>query len=266
MFRVSCQAVCKYPSRGASMSIAKAFAGVQKSFRMKRMRRFAAAFPLTKTVRILDVGGTSEIWQLLNLSRDQKSDQKVVMINMPRAGSDVNSGNLQHVYGDGCNLPFADQSFDIAFSNSVIEHVGDADAQRRFADEIRRSAKGYWVQTPNRYFPIEPHLLTPFVHLLPRAWAAPIVRRFTVWQFLFRPTEDRRHFYVEHFLADIRLLSAREMQRLFPDAVILRERFLFLTKSLVAYRAQHRDAPHPDTRREAGECAPAESATRKASG
>lgn|SRR6185437_2851035 len=238
------------------MSIAKAFAGVQKSFRMKRMRRFAAAFPLTKTIRILDVGGTSEIWQLLNLS----AHQKVVMVNMPRAGSDVNSGSLEHVYGDGCNLPFGDQSFDVAFSNSVIEHVGDNDTQRRFAEEIRRSAKGYWVQTPNRYFPIEPHLLTPLVHLLPRAWAAPIVRRFTVWQLLFRPTEDRRRFYIEHFLADIRLLSAQDMQRLFPDAVILREKFLFLTKSLVAYRS-----PRPDTRREAGECAPAESVTRKAS-
>jgi hypothetical protein len=224
------------------------------------MRRFAAAFSLTKTIRILDVGGTSEIWELLNLSEGGK----VVMINMPRAGSDVNSGILEHVYGDGCKLPFADQSFDIAFSNSVIEHVGDADAQKRFAEEIRRSAKGYWVQTPNRYFPIEPHLLTPFVHLLPRAWAAAVVRRFTVWQFLFRPTEDRRHFYVEHFLADIRLLSAREMQWLFPDAVILRERFLFLTKSLMAYRAP--PSAHLDTHREADEGAPEESVTRKASG
>lgn len=205
------------------------------------------------------MGGTAEIWQLLNLSEGAK----VVVLNEPRAGSDT------AVYGDGCNLPFADQSFDIAFSNSVIEHVGDAGAQRRFAAEIRRSARGYWVQTPNRYFPIEPHLLTPFVHLLPRAWAAPIVRRFTVWQWLFRPTEDRRRFYIEHFLADIRLLSARDMQRLFPDAVILREKFLFLTKSLVAYRAplcSNRDARDRDTHREAGEGAPEESATRKASG
>jgi hypothetical protein len=237
------------------MSIAEAFAHVQKSFRMKRMRRFAAAFPLTKTIRILDVGGTAEIWQLLNLSEGAG----VVVLNMPRAGIDP----ATTVYGDGCNLPFADRSFDIAFSNSVIEHVGDAEAQQRFASEIRRSAKGYWVQTPNRYFPIEPHLLTPFVHLLPRAWAAPIVRRFTVWQLLFRPTEDRRRFYVEHFLADIRLLSARDMQRFFPDAVILRERFLFLTKSLVAYRAPA--STNPDTHREAGEDAPAESVTRKAS-
>lgn len=232
------------------MSIAKAFYGVQKSFRMKRMRRFAAAFSLTKPIRILDVGGTPEIWQLLNLS----GSSKVIVMNMPRTGPGSS------VYGDGCNLPFADQSFDIAFSNSVIEHVGDAGAQKRFADEMRRAARGYWVQTPNRYFPIEPHLLTPFVHWLPRAWSAKIVRRFTVWQILFRPTEDRRRFYIEHFLADIQLLSASDMQRLFPDAVILREKFLFLTKSLVAYRA-----PHRDRRRESGEFAPEELVTRRAS-
>jgi hypothetical protein len=41
---------------------------------------------------------------------------------------------------------------------------------------------------------------------------------------------------VEHFISDIRLLSAADMRRLFPDAVILRERFLLFTKSLVAYR------------------------------
>jgi SAM-dependent methyltransferase len=157
---------------------------------------------------------------------------------MPRAGQAGESGHarLEHVHGDGCHLPFADKAFDIVFSNSVIEHVGGPEAQARFAREIIRAGRGYWVQTPNRYFPVETHLLTPFVHLLPRTWRAFIVRRFTVWQWIHRPDPEAKRYYIEHFVSDIRLLSAVEIQHLFPDAVILRERFLGFTKSLVAYR------------------------------
>ena len=214
------------------MSLPEWLAGVQKSFRAKRMRRFAAAFPLMKNIRILDVGGSPEIWRLL------PGVPSVVLLNMPRAdeGRKSVAAGLEYVHGDGCHLPFADQSFDIVFSNSVIEHVGGPAAQDRFAREVMRTGRSYWVQTPNRYFPIETHLLTPLVHLLPPAWRGPIVRRFTVWQWIHRPAADEKRFYIEHFVADIRLLSAREMQRLFPDAVILRERFLGFTKSLIAYR------------------------------
>jgi SAM-dependent methyltransferase len=214
------------------MSLPERLATIQKSFRMKRMRRFEAAFSLTKRRRILDVGGTPGIWKLL------PREYSVVMVNMPRADESRESAaaGIGYVHGDGCNLPFADQSFDIVFSNSVIEHVGGPDAQARFAREILRTGSGYWVQTPNRYFPVETHLLTPLVHLLPQSWRAYIVRRFTVWQWINRPTEDEKRYYIEHFVSDIHLLSAGEMQRLFPDAVILRERFLLFTKSLIAYR------------------------------
>jgi 2-polyprenyl-3-methyl-5-hydroxy-6-metoxy-1,4-benzoquinol methylase len=68
--------------------------------------------------------------------------------------------------------PSAARSFDIVFSNSVIEHVGDAESQQQFAHEIARVGRAYWVQTPNRRFPVEPHLLTPFLHFLPTRWSA----------------------------------------------------------------------------------------------
>jgi SAM-dependent methyltransferase len=231
------------------MSIAQRLAAVQKSFRMKRMRRFVSVFPVTRDWRVLDVGGTPDIWALLGTSGLGTSGApSLVILNMPRAGQVGEPGQprlkhavLNHVHGDGCHLPFADKSFDIVFSNSVIEHVGGPEAQTRFAREIVRTGRGYWVQTPNRYFPVETHLLTPFVHLLPRSWRAFIVRRFTVWQWINRPDAESKRFYIEHFVSDIRLLSADEMQRLFPDAVILRERFLGFTKSLVAYRLPEGD-------------------------
>ena len=118
----------------------------------------------------------------------------------------------------------------------MIEHVGDAASQERFAREVARVGRAYWVQTPNRWFPVEQHLLTPLVHWLPKRWQGAIVRRGTVWSALTRPSPDRREFYIEHFLHDIRLLSFRQVQRLFPGARIVRERFLGITKSLIACR------------------------------
>jgi hypothetical protein len=217
------------------MSIPERLVRVQKSFRKRRMQRFGSVFSFSRHPRILDVGGTPEIWALLPLPEASR----VVLLNMPRADArrESTAAGLEYVHGDGCRLPFADRAFDIVFSNSVIEHVGCQNAQERFALEVARVGRGYWVQTPNRYFPIETHLLTPMVHLLPRTWRAFVVRRFTVWQWIHRPAVDEKRFYVEHFISDIRLLTANDMQRLFPDAVILRERFLMFTKSLIAYRA-----------------------------
>jgi hypothetical protein len=160
-------------------------------------------------------------------------------LNMPRAQADLSGSGRPvptWVAGDGRALPFRDAAFDVVFSNSVIEHVGDAASQQLFALEVARVGRAYWVQTPNRWFPVEQHLLTPLVHWLPQSWQAAIVRRGTVWSALTRPTPDRRDFYIEHFLRDIRLLSYREVARLFPGARIIRERFLGATKSLIAYR------------------------------
>src|SRR5580658_3618505 len=145
-----------------------------RRFRERRMRLFAQEFEITGETRVLDVGGTPELWGLL------PGRPRVTILNLPRASPGRSSCDL--VFASGCALPFADRSFDIVFSNSVIEHVGDPARQQRFADEIRRVARRYWVQTPNRWFPIEPHLLTPLVHFLPRSWQRPIVRRMTVWQ------------------------------------------------------------------------------------
>lgn len=200
---------------------------LSRRFRRKRMERFAHACGLTVETRVLDIGGTPECWDLIGLR------PRLVLLNTPRARDDL-AGAASWVAGDGRALPFRDGAFDLVFSNSVIEHVGDAASQRRFAGEVARVGRAYWVQTPNRWFPVEQHLLTPLVHWLPRAWQRAVVPRFTVWAALVRVTPDRRRFYLEHYLRDVRLLGARELAALFPGARLIRERFCGVTKSLIA--------------------------------
>ncbi|MGO9240656.1 MAG: methyltransferase domain-containing protein [Bryobacteraceae bacterium] len=195
------------------------------------MQRLAAAFPLRADWLVLDVGGTPDIWALCPVR------PRLVLLNTPRsAEGEPAAPGAAVVFGDGRRLPFADHSFDLAFTNSVIEHVGDEASQLQFANEIRRVGKRYWVQTPNRWFPVEQHLWTPFVHFLPRRLQRAIVPRFSVWRFVARAREDQRRYYLDHYLSTVRLLSARDLRRLFPDARVIRERLLGLSKSLVAAR------------------------------
>ena len=193
------------------------------------MRRFAREFAVTPATRILDVGGAPDTWELL------AENPQVTLLNTPRTKEEM-SRAAGWVAGDGRALPFADGAFDIVFSNSVIEHVGDWASQQRFAGEVMRVGRGFWVQTPNRRFPVEQHLLTPLVHWLPPAWQGRIVKRGTVWEWITRPAPDRREFYLRHYLDEVRLLDARQVSQLFPGAAILRERFFGWTKSLVAMK------------------------------
>ncbi|HVS51834.1 MAG TPA: class I SAM-dependent methyltransferase [Opitutaceae bacterium] len=211
------------------MNIHSLYARLSPFFRRRRRRRFFALVAPRAGERVLDVGGTADFWRdgglrasLTLLNRDATAD---------RAGG-APGEKIVFVVGDGCALPFRDGEFDVVFSNSVIEHVGSWERQQAFAAEARRVGRRLWVQTPARGFFIEPHLLAPFIHWLPRAWQRRLVRNFTVRGWLERPDAAA----VEAFLDEVRLLTFREMQALFPDCAIRRERFLGLTKSYLAVR------------------------------
>jgi hypothetical protein len=201
-----------------------------RHFRAQRMRRFECTFALTPRTRVLDVGGSALIWRYASIQ------PRLTILNLPAALAPT-AEHVDFVAGDGAMLPFRDNAFDIVFSNSVIEHLATHSARQRFAREVARVAPAYWVQTPNRRFPLEMHLMLPGVHFLPKNWQRPIVRRFTIWQLLAHPSRAQREYYIEHFLDELHMLDAGELQRLFPDARLLRERFLGLTKSLIAVRA-----------------------------
>ena len=209
---------------------AGAFQQAQARFRRERMERFARRFGIGETTTILDIGGVPATWTALFPA------PRVTLLNLPTALHLAGRGGLQWILADACQLPCADRSFDIVFSNSVIEHLGTAERQRQFAREVERVGRGYFVQTPDRAFPLEQHLWTPFVHWLPKRIAKAMVEKFTVWEWVVRPGGPERRFYLSHCLDDVRLLDARELAAMFPGAVIQRERWLGLPKSLIALK------------------------------
>jgi hypothetical protein len=139
-------------------------------------------------------------------------------------------GDCSWVRADGRALPFADRSFDLVFSNSVIEHVGNEQSQAQFAGEIRRVGRRYWVQAPNRYFPVEPHFNFPAFQFLPmsvRVWVA------RIWPYSW-PKQNEPELVVSQ-ARSIRLPSVGEMLNWFPGATVYPEKFLGLTKSVMMY-------------------------------
>lgn len=198
-------------------------------FRTKRMRLFERTLQVSNRTRVLDLGGGSSIWQFASVQ------PRLTILNLPGAEERM-SRRIDWVIGDGRMLPFRDGSFDVVFSNSVIEHVGTRAEQQRFADEIARVGRRYWIQTPNRRFPIELHLMLPLIHFLPKSWQRRIVNRFTVWERLTHPSEPVRAFYLHHFLNELNLLDQGELSKLFPDATVIVERVLGIPKSLIAVR------------------------------
>lgn len=191
------------------------------------MLRFQNTFSPTSNTRILDIGGTLYNWTIL------RNDAQIVLLNLTlRKKLAEFPENISFVQGDGTDLKYPDRAFDVAHSNSVIEHLGTFENQVKFAREIRRVGQKVWVQTPARSFFVEPHLLTPFIHYFPKSWQKHLLRNVTIWGWLKRPNEQQ----VSDFLTAIRLLSFAEMKGLFPDCEIHKERFLGFTKAYVAVR------------------------------
>ena len=121
-----------------------------KRFALFRSLLARVDHPLT----ILDVGGTEAFWEQMGAA--DEPEFRVVLVNL--GATPVVRGHFASVVGDAADLAgIADHEFDVVFSNSVIEHLGDLPAQRRMASEVGRVGRRYFVQTPNRYFPIDPH-------------------------------------------------------------------------------------------------------------
>jgi hypothetical protein len=191
------------------------------TWRTKRFQDFLSLVKPPPQAKIIDLGGTPYMWELI------PHDFEVTLVNLPGTVRPNGNEQIRFVEGDATNLRqfFSDQSFDIVFSNSVIEHVGDEHNQANFAREVYRLGNAYWVQTPSDRWPIEPHTGFPFYWQLPefvrdrlkRSWK----KKLPVWTEMVEGT---------------RVISRQQMQALFPDAQLYVERVFLLEKSYVVYR------------------------------
>lgn len=185
----------------------------------------------TKPASVLDVGGRQEFWEAMGYPRPGDHGFEVVLLNSETVT--VNGEGFRVVLGDGRSMgQFHDGQFEIVVSNSTIEHAGSWEDQKRMAEEIQRVGKRYFVQTPNKFFPVEPHFLVPCFQFMPLGLRAWLIRHFELgW---YEKAMDRTT--ATEIAASIRLLNLREVQTLFPEAVVFKERIAGLVKSFVAYR------------------------------
>jgi len=176
--------------------------------RQRRHERLFALTGVTAQSRIVDIGcGTIGLRRheperdITGVDVDERPDYPG-----PFVRADATQG-----------LPFADDEFDLAYCSSVIEHVAPA-LREQFAGELRRVARGWYVQTPAFSFPVEPHALLPAAHWLPPALRRPYWRLGVAgdWE-------------------DIALLRRAEMAALFGEPVA--ERVGPLVKSWVSVKA-----------------------------
>jgi hypothetical protein len=217
--------------RSILKSLADNSSGASLATRMRRAR-FSLFLSLLASVKghieVLDIGGTQAFWTLM--TGGELGDVRVTLLNIEN--QEVASEQFVSAVGDARNMPrFGTKSFDVVFSNSVIEHVGTYDDQRRMANEVMRVGKRYFVQTPNKRFPLEPHFLFPWFQYLPSEVRAQLVHRFDVGWYRRIPDLDAARAEVD----SVRLLTKRQFTALFPGARIHTERLGGMAKSFVAY-------------------------------
>ncbi len=212
--------------------------------RKKRAALFGQHFPLSEDTKLLDIGSETGA-NISNVVRGTPIKPENVYIadidaEFVREGNE-RFGFTPVTIPESGRLPFDDGFFDIVYCSSVIEHVTVPKAevwtlrsgrefkqkawarQQEFADEIIRLGKGYFVQTPNRWFLVESHSWLPFVGFLPRELLIPVLKMSNqVW--------------IKHTAPDWSLLTQREMSRLFPGSSIVSERVAGTVKSVMAIK------------------------------
>ena len=201
---------------------------VVRRIRTRRWEMFLRQFPDVADMAVLDLGGTSAAWSIAPVR-----PRHLTILNLdPSEPAGPEHWATVHV-GDACAPPpgVRSRTYDLVFSNSLIEHVGGHARRAAFADVVRSFAPRYWVQTPYRYFPIEPHWVFPAFQFLPVALRGAVSR---TWPLGWAQSRGKARSDAVEEVLNVELLSATEMRHYFPESTLVRERICGVTKSLIA--------------------------------
>jgi len=197
------------------------------SARAKRAAKLVELFPGLADMHVLDLGGEPAFWRAFPVR-----PTSVTTLNL--LSFEPEEPWLQTFVGDACEPPAAvlARQYDLVISNSVIEHVGGHVPRQKFADVVHRAADRHWVQTPYRYFPVEPHWVFPAMQFLPLRLRAEVTRRW--------PLSPGRADNLPEAIANaasVELISITDMRAYFPGSELWYERAGGLVKSVTAYRS-----------------------------
>ena len=198
-------------------------------FRRKRFLLFTEFIKdLERPVKIFDIGGTENFWKQMGIYGN--NDYLITILNLDEPDKTIDR-NFEFVKGDALDLRhYNDKSFDVVFSNSVIEHIEIIEDRQKMANEIMRIGKRFFVQTPNYYFPFEPHFLLPFFQYLPKFIKIWLLLHFDIgW---FKKCSSKAEAL--KLLNSNRLLTIKELRIYFTNCKIIKEKYLIFTKSLIA--------------------------------
>jgi hypothetical protein len=203
-------------------------ASIGQRMRARRWEWFQAEFPDIGSMSIIDLGGTAEAWL-----RSPVRPASVHVVNLEPETAEPAASWIRADQADACNLPdrISRGSYDLVFSNSVIEHVGGHAQRMRFAEAVHKLANVHWVQTPYRYFPVEPHWLFPGLQFMPLALRARLSYHWPLVHTKAGSLSEALQASME-----VELVSRTEMRFYFPKSDIRAERGFGLVKSLVAIK------------------------------
>ncbi len=207
---------------------------IMAHFRRRRLAELLKLYPNLADYSVLDVGGRPFIWELLK-EHYQVVPKRLILLNTPDDGFARRAADYSVEIADGRELPYADKSFDLVFSNSVIEHVGTHAQMAQFANECDRVGKQLYVQTPNRWFPLEAHFGAAFIHWLPRSWYKKL--SFLSVRYLMALNNPNEKYYFDQEFETTDLLSKKRLQSLFPNKEIMAEKAIGFTKSFIVTNA-----------------------------
>ena len=202
--------------------------------RRRKVELFFKMMRPSATDKVLDVGGetdsSSSLKNACQLIDIFPYKQNISVVNLSSAHIEVIAEKYPEIearVGDACSLPWPDKSFDIVYSNAVIEHVGDFGDQKKMASEVMRVGRKWFVTTPNRWYPFEFHMRLPFVTWLP-------------FHGYLRAGQIVSYNHVKQKYAcglkpdHLRLMTANELGMCFPGSRIIKQRVTFMPETLIA--------------------------------